>query len=60
MIILLYFFLSCIIQQVYTNHQSYITVPFVRVEDTTRSVHNIMVEINQYPYQIDINLQGQN
>ncbi len=48
-----------LLSQISTKPLSYFSLPLTRLENRTHSVHNINLEINQYIYQIDINLKGE-
>ena len=38
---------------------SYMRLPLIRHENITHSVHDIELEINQYPCSLDINFRGE-
>lgn len=42
-----------------STHLSYLSLPFIRSQNSTHTVHNIELAINDYSYHLDINFRGE-
>ncbi len=50
-------FIILILVSISQSHtKTYISLPFIRTENQTYTAHNVLFDINQYPYKIDITI----